>query len=748
MRPAFMLVASIAALGSLGSPTQAARATLTPGPLQTPAWNRQRNHGNDASSSQPGGATTTLSRTLAFPEFWAISAVAARASSTTGDVTAPTLLSFDIQPRATYDAVTASWTVTDNGGSHLKRLELWRAAYDGDVCHEGDRSGCVWARVSVATAPVGSDAWSGSTSEVPSPDGVYWYGLRVRDNADNETTEASLSGPIKMIKLRPPTPETSPALTKKALLVIYDPTLSDGRKLHEARGWSDPQTLVPQILHSLRQSSAGYLNYDVVATEERNEWPRALDGFRYDETSYLTCIDSPDPSADCHLPGDLDYAQMFADLGICDRVVGGTVDEVIVYGAPYFGFDEFAFKIPGDVMPYNTPTNYWLYEGRKKNIPDCGKTVWVMGYSYERGLSEALESYGHRIESALALTLGRGYWDGCAGHPTLGPSDFDHFTCIDKDTAAAAVTVAGCGAAHFPPNGLTDYDDGNRTFVPNACASWNDYPFTTKTILSQNCTTWGCARLTFLQWWMSHLPNRDGETGNGNLRNWWKYIADFDNAVAVLVRADLEVSGIDFTSPPTAGVRTTAVAHLANVGGMPSGVFNVKWFLDGVQVGYGSHASLAPGEVSNGNIRFDWTPTAGRHRLRFRADVDNQVPELDEDNNSATVTVRVIADLEVSGIDFISPPTAGVRTTAVAHLANVGRAPSGVFNVKWFLDGVQVGYGSHVSLAPGGVSNDNIRFDWTPAPGRHTLRFRADVNNQVPELKEGNNSATVTVRVR
>jgi subtilase family serine protease len=165
-------------------------------------------------------------------------------------------------------------------------------------------------------------------------------------------------------------------------------------------------------------------------------------------------------------------------------------------------------------------------------------------------------------------------------------------------------------------------------------------------------------------------------------------------------------------------------------------------------VGAGSHASLGPGEVSNGNVRFSWTPTPGAHTLRFDVDMGNQVPELNEGNNSATVTVRVLPDLEVSRISFTSPPRAGVRTTAVARLVNVGRAPSGVFNVRWFLDGAQVGAGSHASLGPGEVSNGNVRFNWTPTPGRHTLRFRADVDNQVPELNEGNNSASVTVQVR
>ena len=101
------------------------------------------------------------------------------------------------------------------------------------------------------------------------------------------------------------------------------------------------------------------------------------------------------------------------------------------------------------------------------------------------------------------------------------------------------------------------------------------------------------------------------------------------------------MSGISFTSPPVVGVQTIAVAKLANVGGLPSGVFNVKWFLDGVQIGYGKHDSLAPGEVSNGNVRFYWTPTSGRHTLRFAADVDNYVQEANENNNSFEVTVDV-----------------------------------------------------------------------------------------------------------
>ena len=227
---------------------------------------------------------------------------------------------------------------------------------------------------------------------------------------------------------------------------------------------------------------------------------------------------------------------------------------------------------------------------------------------------------------------------------------------------------------------------------------------------------------------------------------------DYDIMYLSPKRADLELSDISFTLSPTAGVQTTAVARLTNIGEVASGSFNVKWFLDGVQVGYGGHTSLAPGEVSTGNVRFDWTPTAGQHTLRFSADVDNHVQEGNETNNSFELTVNVPepptpADLKVSGITFTSYPKAGVSTTAIAQLSNVGGSDSGVFSVKWFLDGAQVGYGGHSSLAPGEVSSGNVRFTWTPTPGVHTLRFVADADNHVTESNEDNNSYQVTFSV-
>ena len=327
-------------------------------------------------------------------------------------------------------------------------------------------------------------------------------------------------------------------LNKKVLVIIYDPIMINGQKLHQARGWQNPHDLIPRVISTLEQSSAGYLNYQIIETLDLDEWPVKMDGFRYNEATYNTCMNSNNRLLDCHSPDNVDYNQIWSNNNICSKVSSGQIDEVFMYGFPYVGFDEFAFKIPGDKMPYGTPTNYWFYQGRKKNIPDCnGKTVWAMGWNYERGVAEAVHSYGHRAETALALTVGRGQWgDEINQKPACyGTTDWDKFSCVAKDISSTSqIQVAGCGNIHFPPNATADYDYANQTYKIDGCAGWVNYPDLGQNTVSENCSAWGCsndAHLQYLTWWFSHLPNQPGVTPNNNLRNWWKYIADFDNAV-------------------------------------------------------------------------------------------------------------------------------------------------------------------------------------------------------------------------
>lgn len=226
---------------------------------------------------------------------------------------------------------------------------------------------------------------------------------------------------------------------------------------------------------------------------------------------------------------------------------------------------------------------------------------------------------------------------------------------------------------------------------------------------------------------------------------------------------DLVVTGIKFYQPqttnevtPQAGQRVTAFAVMTNTGGSATGVFNVKWFQNGSQVGYGSHSSIAPGETSQGNVRYDFTVPDSQFTLMFQADSDNFITEQSKSNNSYTITVTPggassLPDLAVTGIKLYRPqttqefiPNPGDRATAFGVMTNIGGQSTGYFNVKWFYNGTQSGYGSHSPVAPGETSQGNVRFDFTVVSGQNTLTFQADSDNFITEQSKANNSYTLT----
>jgi surface-anchored protein len=110
-------------------------------------------------------------------------------------------------------------------------------------------------------------------------------------------------------------------------------------------------------------------------------------------------------------------------------------------------------------------------------------------------------------------------------------------------------------------------------------------------------------------------------------------------------RADLEPTAITYRQPVRAGRPVHFDSGVRNRGATDSPVFNIKWYVDGREVGaYGSHAGVSKNTVVlNGNSQFDWTFTRpGRHTVTFRVDADNHVVESDEANNTRAVRVVVV----------------------------------------------------------------------------------------------------------
>jgi len=112
------------------------------------------------------------------------------------------------------------------------------------------------------------------------------------------------------------------------------------------------------------------------------------------------------------------------------------------------------------------------------------------------------------------------------------------------------------------------------------------------------------------------------------------------------VGPDLSVTWIKIVNKPVvAGQEVHFDAGVQNTGGEGTGVFNIKWLVDGQEVGaYGSHEGVPAGSSKlDGNSQFYYTfgDPGSRHNVTFIVDVDNQVAEIAERNNSYNYSFSV-----------------------------------------------------------------------------------------------------------
>ncbi len=100
------------------------------------------------------------------------------------DTIAPVVLDFNIKSRFNNGVFVINFTVSDQGGSYLKKVNLMRAKYVVDLCDENTKDGCDWSSVMRKFAPDNSNQWSDIMINKINR-GTYWYGLHVSDKAGN-----------------------------------------------------------------------------------------------------------------------------------------------------------------------------------------------------------------------------------------------------------------------------------------------------------------------------------------------------------------------------------------------------------------------------------------------------------------------------------------------------------------------------------------------------------------------------------
>lgn len=296
----------------------------------------------------------------------------------------------------------------------------------------------------------------------------------------------------------------------RVLVLNFDPIIeSQGNsRLHEVLSWNDPHNLAEDYMNDLNNVSNSSVKYQIVQWTDADEYPALIDGFQYTDDSYLTAWYNHGP---WHTPDMADYYKIISDYNIEARIASGEIDEVFMFGAPYFGFYESRMAGPG------------AYDVNSPGMPDVNSSrlFIMMGFSYERGVESMLEDYGHRTESIMTHVYGS--WNIEPKHT------WDNFTLYEQ----YAPGNASCGNVHYAPNAIRaedDYDYGNPNYVWSTCDDWlYNWPYLEGTKKWVNASEWGggSARSYFI-WWFRHLPNRPGINQDGRQNSWWKYVADFN----------------------------------------------------------------------------------------------------------------------------------------------------------------------------------------------------------------------------
>ncbi|MCS7251552.1 MAG: hypothetical protein RMK32_00950 [Anaerolineae bacterium] len=292
-----------------------------------------------------------------------------------------------------------------------------------------------------------------------------------------------------------------PELSPRVLLVVFDPPVVGHLSLSRAMGWNRVEDLVEGYIADLEACSGGLVRYRVVARLDFPFFPAKIDGFRYTWETYSAVLERR------QLPHEPDTVDYMAILAACDgvrRIARGEIDEIWLFGGPYFGFYESLMA---------GPDAFWCNAPPLLGNEAAGRRFVIMGFSYERGVGEMLENFGHRAEAIMERVF--------AGIPE--PHNlWRRFTRYDL----IAPGQAAVGTIHFAPNSERDYDWGNPRRVWSYCEDWLYFPDLRGRGRWVNCEEWGGGGIReHHRWWLRHLPRAPGET-DGISHNWWRYIVD------------------------------------------------------------------------------------------------------------------------------------------------------------------------------------------------------------------------------
>jgi len=317
------------------------------------------------------------------------------------------------------------------------------------------------------------------------------------------------------------------------LVLYYNPFLTDlNQDLRSHLAGFDAKSLAVRWTEHVQNVSGGAINYKIVDMRELNDWPPQLAGAApLNESTFLG--GPPQGNYTQYETGNADYAAIFESQKLCQAVQSKDISEIWIWGAwnrdtnLTFGLTDVAYRFAKDELPAGaTADDLANYQKRRRNIPDCGRTLWVMGSLYTAEIGDSLRSYNTRIDEVMSLVTN-------SALPSDAPNPWQRF----RQYALANPGQAQVGTPAYPPNGGLGFDAGtnrdwnydNRTPVLSGADDWYAYPALTGTKKTIDCSAWHCSNDGFQTWYAQHIPHAAGRSSGNTCNNWWQYIADYDD---------------------------------------------------------------------------------------------------------------------------------------------------------------------------------------------------------------------------
>lgn len=308
-------------------------------------------------------------------------------------------------------------------------------------------------------------------------------------------------------------PETEHPIDISVLVLNFDPLIpgQEPARLHEVLGWNDPRQLAESYRRTIDSVSQGRVVFHIAEWKDLDSYLVKTDGFVYTSETFMACWTD---RSTCHDPDGIDYAAMVEAYGVLERIDSGEIDELWIFGAPYFGFWESSMAGPGA---------FYINGGVYPEIETESPFV-IMGFSYERKLAEMLHNLCHRAEATMELVYGGWKVDDLS-------TSWARFAANAHQSGG----LSAVGTCHYPPNGVEDYDYDNAGVVWSSARGWLDYPNSIGAADSVSRDTWGgpAYHENYLKWWFSHLPNKPGLADDGYLADWWQYIFGFRTTISI-----------------------------------------------------------------------------------------------------------------------------------------------------------------------------------------------------------------------